>query len=124
MDEANFLGPWYEKNKQRGIEIIGLQYERQTDQAFVKKAFEKFQKQFGIQYSLLLGGTADKQVVLGSIPELQNFLSFPTTIFVGRDGLIKKIHTGFSGPATGQHYLDFIKEFNDEVDQLLLPKTN
>ena len=119
MDEAGFLAPWYEKNKNRGLEVVALQYERQTDAAFVKNAFERFQKRFNITYPLLLGGTADKQVVVNSLPALQNFLSFPTTIFIDKNGKVDKIHTGFSGPATGSHYTDFIKEFNEEVDKLL-----
>jgi thiol-disulfide isomerase/thioredoxin len=119
MDEANFLGPWYQKNKSRGIEIVSLQYERQTDPAYVKKAFDRFKKQFNITYPLLIGGVADKQVVVNSLGVLENFISFPTTIFVGKDGNVKKIHTGFSGPATGKDYDDFIAEFNQEVDSLL-----
>ena len=58
-------------------------------------------------------------MVLESLPQLDKFLSFPTTIFVDRTGKVQKIHTGFSGPATGKHYETFIKEFNDEVDALL-----
>lgn len=119
MDEAAFLGPWYKANKDRGIEIIGLQYERQTDSAFVKKVFDRFRKYYGIEYSLALGGVADKQVVLASLPQLEQFLSFPTTIFVDKTGKVKKIHTGFSGPATGKHYATFIQDFNTEVDALL-----
>jgi peroxiredoxin len=119
MDEAAFLGPWYEKNKSRGIEVIALQYERQTDAPFVKKTFERFKKQYGLKYTLLLGGVADKQAVITSLPALQNFVSFPTTIFVDRNGKVAKIHTGFTGPATGEHYTAFIKEFNEEVNNLL-----
>jgi peroxiredoxin len=119
MDEAAFLGPWYEKNKARGIEVVALQYERQTDAPFVRTAFERFKKQYGINYTLLLGGVADKQAVVASLPALQNFLSFPTTIFVDKQGKVAKIHTGFTGPATGEHYTAFIKEFNEEVDNLL-----
>ncbi len=29
------------------------------------------------------------------------------------------IHTGFSGPGTGQHYSNFVSSFNEHVDQLL-----
>ena len=119
IDEAGFLGPWYKQNKSRGIEIVALEYERQTDQPFVKKAFDRFRKQFGLEYPLLIGGTADKQVVVTSLPALQNFLSFPTTIFIDRNGIVQKIHTGFTGPATGSHYTEFIKEFNEEADNLL-----
>jgi thiol-disulfide isomerase/thioredoxin len=119
MDEANFLGPWYQKNKSRGVEIVSLQYERQTDPVYVKKAFDRFKKQFNIPYPLLIAGTADKQAVVNSLGVLENFISFPTTIFVGKDGNVKKIHTGFSGPATGKDYEEFISEFNQEVDSLL-----
>ncbi len=119
MDEAAFLAPWYKANRERGIEIIGLQYERQTDSAYVKKVFERFRKHYGIEYPLAIGGLADKQVVLTSLPQLEQFLSFPTTIFVDKNGKVKKIHTGFSGPATGKHYASFIKDFNAEVDALL-----
>ena len=119
MDEAGFLGPWYKQNKQRGIEVVALQYERQTDLPYVKKAFDRFRKHFDIEYTLLLGGVADKQVVVSSLPALQNFLSFPTTLFIDRTGKVQKIHTGFTGPATGDHYTAFIKEFNEEADRLL-----
>lgn len=119
MDEANFLGPWYEKNKDRGIEVIALQYERQTDAAYIKKTFDRFKKQYGLKYTLLVGGIADKQAVTASLPALENFVSFPTTIFIDRTGKVSKIHTGFSGPATGEHYDTFIKNFNAEVNRLL-----
>jgi thiol-disulfide isomerase/thioredoxin len=119
MDEANFLGPWYEKNKDRGIEVIALQYERQTDAPYIKKTFDRFKKQYGLTYTLLVGGIADKQVVTASLPALQNFISFPTTLFIDRNGKVSKIHTGFSGPATGEYYDAFIKNFNAEVDRLL-----
>lgn len=66
-----------------------------------------------------MGGIADKQAVTASLPALQNFISFPTTIFIDRTGRLSKIYTGFSGPATGEHYEHFIKAFNEEVDKLL-----
>jgi hypothetical protein len=94
MDEATFLAPWYKANRNRGIEVIGLQYERQTDSAFVRKAFDRFRKYYGIEYTLALGGIADKQVVVESLPQLDTFLSFPTTLFIDRTGKVKKIHTG------------------------------
>ncbi|BDQ12441.1 TlpA disulfide reductase family protein [Sediminibacterium sp. TEGAF015] len=119
MDEAAFLGKWYKENRNRGIEIVGIQFERQEDSAYVKKVFNRFRKYYGIEYSLLLGGLADKQAVVEALPQLENFISFPTTVFVDKHGKVKKIHTGFSGPATGKHYTKFINDFNAEVDELL-----
>ena len=122
MDEAAFLGPWYDKNKSRGIEVVALQYERDTDPVYVKKVFDRFKKQYKLQYSLLIGGVADKQAVVASLPALNNFLSFPTTFFIDRNGKVQKIHTGFSGPATGKEYENFIREFNEEADKLIAAK--
>lgn len=122
MDEAAFLAPWYAQNKARGVEVVALQYERDTKPATIQQAFDRFGKRYNIQYPLLVGGVADKQAVVASLPSLENFISFPTTFFIDRKGVVRKIHTGFSGPATGEEYRKFIKEFNETVDELIAEK--
>ena len=119
MDEATFVAPWYQKNKSRGVEIVGVQFERKTDTAYVRAAMENFKKRFGITYTEVFGGLADKQAVAASFPALNTFLSFPTILFIDKQGHVDKIYTGFTGPATGDYYAQFIREFNGEVDKLL-----
>jgi len=119
IDEAAFLAPWYRKNKNRGVEIISIHYERKTDTAYARKVMTRFKERFGIEYDQVFAGLADKQHVAESLPALNTFLSFPTTIFIDRQGKVIKIHTGFSGPATGRYYDDFIKEFTAGTDALL-----
>lgn len=122
MDEAAFLSPWYNENKNRGVEIIAIHYEKSTDPSYASNALNRFRNKFDIQYAQVLGGRADKQEVAASLPALNTFLSFPTLIFIDKNGKVDKIHTGFSGPATGTHYTRFIHEFNEEVDHLLKDK--
>ncbi|MBE7170779.1 MAG: TlpA family protein disulfide reductase [Williamsia sp.] len=122
IDETAFLSPWYVKNKNRGVEVISLQYERQSDPAYVTKAITAFKNRFNVQYEQLFAGIADKQQVAESLPALNTFLSFPTTIFVGKNGKVDKIHTGFTGPATGKYYDEFKKEFEEEIAKLLAKK--
>ncbi|PWS26096.1 hypothetical protein DHW03_14960 [Pedobacter yonginense] len=119
VDEASFIAPWYKENRNRGVEVIGIHYERQTDSAYVKKVLTRFREKFGIEYDQVIAGTPDKQLVAKSLPALSNFLSFPTTIIINKKGEVARIHTGYSGPATGKYYTDFVKEFNDEIDGLL-----
>lgn len=119
IDEAAFLSPWYKDNKQRGVEIITIHFERQADTAFTKKVMGRFRKRFNITYDQVFGGMANNESVLNAIKGLETFSSFPTTIFVGTDGKVSKIHSGYSGPATGKFYTDFVEEFNAEVDHLL-----
>ncbi|WP_412469120.1 peroxiredoxin family protein [Pedobacter sp. KLB.chiD] len=119
VDEASFMAPWYKKNKNRGVEIIALHYERSTEPEYAKKVMTRFRERFGIEYDQVLAGTADKQAVSESLPALDSFLSFPTTIIIDKQGNVAQIHTGFNGPATGKFYDEFVKEFNTEIDTLL-----
>jgi thiol-disulfide isomerase/thioredoxin len=119
MDETNFLVPWYNKNKNRGVEVVAIHYERQTDSAYVRKTLERYRERFGVTYQQVFGGKADKTAVAASLPSLNGFLSYPTTIIVDRKGKVVKIHTGFSGPATGKFYDEFVRDFNNAVDQAL-----
>lgn len=70
-------------------------------------------------YELLFGGEVGKENVANALPELDNFSSYPTTIFIDKAGKVRKIHTGFNGPATGLFYDEFKKDFNALVDSLL-----
>ena len=119
IDEAGFLAPWFKKNKDRGVAAIGVHFERKSDPEYVKNAITNFKKRYGIEYDEVFGGLADKKAVAESFPSLNTFLSFPTILFIDKKGNVAKIYTGFTGPATGVYYQQFIKEFNEEVDSLL-----
>lgn len=119
IDEAAFLSPWYEKNKQRGVEAIAIHYERTVEKEHLEKVIPRFRKRFNISYPELIGGVADKKKVAESLPALNNFLAFPTILFIDKKGNVAKIYTGFTGPATGKYYEQFKKEFNDEINRLL-----
>jgi hypothetical protein len=64
-------------------------------------------------------GVSDLDEAGKKLPMLQKFYGFPTTVIVDRNGHVRKIHTGFSGPATGEHYRQFADEFKTNLDQLL-----
>ena len=50
---------------------------------------------------------------------LNHVLSYPTSIFIDKTGKVRKIHTGFNGPATGEKYTEFKTEFNAFMTMLL-----
>ncbi|EOR94850.1 lipoprotein, putative [Arcticibacter svalbardensis MN12-7] len=121
MDETAFMTDFYKQYKDRGVEVIGLAFERTSDPIKSKNSIERLQKRFDITYPLLITGYSNKDVLKG-IPALQNFNAFPTTIIIDKKGKVNKIHTGFSGPGTGKYYTDFIKEFETHVNHLLTVK--
>jgi thiol-disulfide isomerase/thioredoxin len=119
MDETNFLAPWYEKNKARGVEIIGLGYERSPDYKVSSAKLRNMRERFKIGYDVAFAGVSNKDSVAKSMPQLAKFLAFPTTIFLDKKGNERKIHTGFAGPGTGKYYEEEVAGFNREVDKLL-----
>lgn len=121
MDETAFLSDYYKKNKSRGIEMIGLCYELTTDFNRSRNSIEKFKKQFDVQYPLLVTGVsvADPQRTEKTLPQLTPIKMFPTTIILDKTGKVRKIDTGFEGPATGDYYTDYVSEFSTLMDKLL-----
>jgi hypothetical protein len=54
-----------------------------------------------------------------TLPMLNRVIAFPTTIFIGKDGKVKHIHTGFDRPGTGIYYDQFKERFNQIVNEPL-----
>ena len=122
MDETKFLIPWYEKNKNRGVEIIGLSYERKPEFDYASERVNKMIERYGIPYDVLIAGVYDVEKASATLPQLNKVSVWPTTIFIGRDGKVKHIHTGYSGPGTGADYEEQVQRFNDVVNELLNEK--
>ncbi len=119
MDETRFLVDWYERNKHRDVAIIGLAYETNPDFEYARERVSRMAERLGVTYDLVIAGTRDRESASKSLPMLSGVNAFPTTIFIGRDGLVRKIHTGFTGPGTGTYYEQFVQEFDEYVNELL-----
>lgn len=119
LDETAFLAPYYAENKDRGLEIIGLAYERQPDFERARTLIQKMIKRFDIQYDFLVAGISNKLEAAKTLPMLNHIKAFPTTIFIDRQGEVRRIHTGFTGPGTGKYYEKFVLEFRQFMDELL-----
>lgn len=118
-DEAAFLADLHRRKRSQGFEIISLMFEQFGDFAKAAEATYRFRDRHRIEYTTLIAGTSDKDDAAAKLPQLSGVYAFPTTIFLDRQGKVRKIHTGFSGPATGVHYERLIGEFEKTVDALL-----
>jgi len=122
LDEHTFLSSWYKSNHQRGIEIIGLGFERKDDFESARKSLANLKTRLGIEYEILFAGKSSTELASKALPALNGIAAFPTTLFIDRKGNVRKVHTGFSGPATGKFYDEFKQEFNGLIDQLVSEK--
>jgi peroxiredoxin len=121
MDETSFLSDYYNRNAQKGLEIVGLAYERTTDYNVSKKSLEPFRRRFKVNYPFLITGVSvsDTLRTEKTLLQIEKIEAFPTSIFIDRKGVVRKIHSGYDGPATGEHYEAFKKEFDELITSLL-----
>jgi thiol-disulfide isomerase/thioredoxin len=119
LDENAFLAGWYKANHKRGVEIIGLGFERNFDFLSAQKSLSILKKRLGITYEILFAGQSSTESASKALPALSGIVAFPTTIFIDKKGNVRKVHTGFNGPATGKFYDEFKVEFNKLIDSLL-----
>jgi len=115
-DEAPFLAELYEKYRSRGLEVVALDFE-EAEQFGELPRLRWFVQHYGIRYSVLVGGDPDD--VNKKIPQLLNLNSWPTTVFVGRDGLVQGVHAGFASPASGDFNGRLKAEITARVEALL-----
>ncbi len=118
-DEAVFLKELLADRRGRGLEVIQLMFERTPDFASQSKAVRDFVEQYSINYSVLIAGTASNDDVLDKLPQLAAFKAYPTMFVIDRKGIVRAIHTGFAGPATGSHYEEQGRELTALIDGLL-----
>jgi len=121
-DEAAFLAQLYRNLRGEGLEVVSLMFEHFGDFAQATAATRRFRDKLGIEYTTLIAGTSDRDEAAKALPQLTGVFAYPTTIWVDRTGTVRKIHAGFSGPATGEHYTTLTREFTEFTQQLLAEK--
>ncbi|MFO1425828.1 MAG: TlpA disulfide reductase family protein [Steroidobacteraceae bacterium] len=118
-DEAAFLAPLYRRLRRRGLEVISLQFEQFGDFERAVEATHRFRERYRIDYQTLIAGISEKDDAAAKLPQLNGVFAFPTTILIDRRGTVRHIHTGFSGPATGEHYLRLTRDLEERIGALL-----
>lgn len=120
MDETAYLVSVYNKFHEQGLEVISLAFEKSDNEETNLHSLRRLQEHFDVPYEILLAGKASKKEAAQKLPMLNHVLSFPTSIFIDRKGEVRRIHTGFSGPGTGEYYHEFVEETDRFITQLII----
>ena len=118
MDETRYYSELAKKYED-DLNIISLAFERPSDLDTQLKNIKVYQKELEVNYPIYLSGNANKSEASQMFSELNGITSFPTTIFIDKMGMVRKIHTGFYGPSTGKYYTDYVKESENFLDGLI-----
>ena len=119
MDETKFFASLYNEEKNKGLEIIALAFERTDDFAKAVEKVSRVKNKFNAKYDFLITMKTGANQASEALPMLNNVMAFPTTIYIDKKGNVKKIYTGFYGPATGESYTHYVSETSTLIEKML-----
>jgi thiol-disulfide isomerase/thioredoxin len=112
----------YNRYHGRGLEIVGLAFEVTGDTAVDAPLVRRYRDKFRIRFPLLLAGTNDVEGIEEALPQLRGAGAFPTIVFLGRDGRVRRVHAGFHGLAARDQQRRQARELEEEIERLLSEK--
>lgn len=121
MDETAFYSPLYDQYRHEGLEILALAFEKYPEFEKAKHNLERLKQRYNIHYTLLFAGKVGTEASK-ALPMLSGINGYPTSIFIDRQGKVRKIYTGISGPATGTEHEKWKEETIDLIEELLAEK--
>ncbi len=119
MDETEFYAELYKKYKSLGLEIVAVAFEKNNEVDKFKENLDRVCKKYDCSYTHVLGGKADKSHAHEIFPMLNNVIAYPTSIFIDKQGNVRKVHTGFYGPGTGDYYTRYRTEIIELLESML-----
>lgn len=122
LDETAWMQNVYTQYHAQGLEIIGLAYERKGDTATQNAAIRRIRDRYRVTYPLLNTGKSGKDSASASLPFVSGIFCFPTSIYIDKNGNVRRIHSGYNGPATGTYYQRDSDEALRFIQQLLAEK--
>ena len=117
-DETNTFKELYKEYQSKGFEFIAIGFENGKEEDCYA-LLKKFKEKKNIQYTVLYGGNAKRATADIIFTMLDGVKSFPTTIYIGKDGLIKKVYSGFNGPGTGEYYDQYLEQTKKLIEEMV-----
>lgn len=118
-DEQVFLNEFLQNNPDaaKDLAIVGFAFERHKDPAQANAHLLEYKKKMGIPFDIVYAGKNSSKEAEKLFPALDKVMAFPTMIILDRQNRVRRVHTGFDGPATSK-YQDFKKEFSALIASL------
>lgn len=118
-DEQVFLTEYLKEHPETAADlaIVSFSFERHKDPLLANAHILAYKKKMGIPFDIVYAGKADKNDASKVFPAIDNIMAFPTMIILDKENRVRRIHTGFDGPATSR-YAGFKKEFSSLIESL------
>jgi thiol-disulfide isomerase/thioredoxin len=114
-DEAPFLEELYERYHPAGLEMAAFCFEPGDDTGH--QQLRAFLRRFAITYPTLVAG--EPSTLQEAVPQIENLGAFPSTIYVGKDGRVRTVHTGFPSAGSGEELTRVKREIGELVKEMI-----
>jgi hypothetical protein len=118
-DATHYMVELHRRYRDRGLAPVGLAFELSGDFERDAQQVRTYAEHHGIEYPLLVAGRYGRDAESRSFPLIDRIRAYPTTIFLDGADRVRAVHTGFSGPATGEDHQRLRREFEGWIDALL-----
>lgn len=118
-DEQIFLRDFLKENPAlaNDITVIGFSFERFKDASQANAHILDYKKKLGIPFEIVYAGKADKDEAARFFPALDKVMAFPTMMILDKQNRVRRVHTGFDGPATSR-FAAFKTDFTTLMNEL------
>jgi thiol-disulfide isomerase/thioredoxin len=117
-DEAPFLVELYHRYHSQGLEMAAFCFESDTTYAPLRA----FVRKFNIPYPALVAGEISGEALKAAVPQIENLTAYPTTIYVGKDGKVRSVHTGFPSGGSGEELARVKDEIRATIEHMIAEK--
>jgi hypothetical protein len=107
----------YQRYHAKGLEMAAFCFESASDPTWAP--LRAFVRKFNIQYPALLAGELSDGVLNTAVPQIENLSAYPTTIYVGKDGKVRSVHTGFP---SGEELVRVKEEIRATIERMIAEK--
>jgi len=114
-DEAPFLAELYKSYHAAGLELAAFCFEPADDTGH--EQLRAFLRRFAIAYPALLAG--EPSSLKAVVSQIDNLGAFPTTIYIGKDGRVRTVHTGFPSTGSGEELTRVKHEIRELVERMI-----
>ena len=119
LDETKYYVELAKKYSSNKFKIIALDFEKTDDSIRVATNIRRIKERLNINYPILYAGSSSKEDAAKTLPMLSRIAAYPTSIVIDKKGMVRKIYTGFSGPASGPVYKKHVNSFSGFLEKLM-----
>ena len=85
------------------LKICGVAFELNKNHERDARQVRRYAELHDVSWPMLIGGNADKKEATAAFGGVDDIHSYPTMIFINKEGRIAAIYSGFTGPASSSH---------------------